>query len=116
VSRMKRKRIPKNKPLVKMTGPEFTQTFDDLGESLTRAILADARKADSDVVLALAVLDIPGVGSRIATFDPEYGDGEGTAHIDDFVRVCHQRNLLEPGETLRRLIWRAAVGTKERTQ
>jgi hypothetical protein len=108
----------KNKPFMKMTPGELQDTFDELGLPLNRSILEDARNADSDIVLALAVLDIPGVGSRIATYDAEYGDGCGIEHINEFIRECKMGNLLKPGETLslRCFKWRAAVTAKSGIQ
>jgi hypothetical protein len=106
----------KSKPFIDMEPQEFEDSLDRMAVDLDRKILEDGRKADSDIVLALAILDIPGVGSRIVTYDCEYGDGQGNRHIDDFVRICHKFKMLQPGETLRRVEWRAAVTAKNGIQ
>ena len=106
----------KGKPLIEMTTSELEDVFDKAGLAGDRMILNDARKQDSDIVLALAMLDIPGVGSRIAIYTAEYGDGDGNHYIDEFIRTCQKHKLLRAGETLRRVEWRAAVTARSGIQ
>ena len=108
--------MSQRKPLIDMEPEEFQDTMDQIGINLNRKILEDARKEDSDIVLALAILDIPGVGSRVVTYDAEYGDNCGNQHIDDFIRACKKYKMLNPGEILRRVEWRAAVTSKSGIQ
>lgn len=98
---------PHGKPLMEMEPQEFEDTMDKIGLSLNRSIIEDARKEIQEIVLAVAILESPGLGSRVVTYDCEYGDNEGNKHIDDFIRVSTKYKLLKPGETMRRVEFRA---------
>jgi len=69
-------------------------------QNLTEQIL---RKSNHDIVLACAILQGPG-SRRVVMYTAEYGDGDGIAHVDEFIRDA--RRLLGPDEQLTRQVAR----------
>lgn len=64
---------------------------------------------DEDLALGIAIAVVTGPdGSRyVANYDAEYGDGEGLAHVSDFVR--NTRKSLQDGEQINVLVGEVSV-------
>jgi len=73
--------------------------WDDIMSGINGKIIAEARKEPGLALkLAVAVLDMGDGDLRIAHWNPEYGDGEATARMKEFIEEAHP--LLEHGEKL----------------
>jgi hypothetical protein len=104
---MKHHKTVKSKPLIEMSPGELEDCFDRTGMDLHRAMLQDAREGKGQGVVLVAALLLcptaPLVRQVVVTLD--YGDGDGTRYIDDFVAGVKRCGLLAPGEDLQRMIF-----------
>lgn len=94
--------MEENKPLLSMTDEERETAFDNVSEPLHLDMLEEARQQTSgkehDVMIAVAVLTTSDGVRHICHSAVEYGDGDATGNISDFVEKSQK--LLREGETL----------------
>lgn len=81
---------------------DFEQSdWDDLNSSTHVAILNEARVAESDVMMAAVAVLITNEGTEVPCYwSTEYGDGEGTSLVKDFIAAVERRGDLFEGEML----------------
>jgi hypothetical protein len=84
------------KPLVLMNDLEFMRACDAIYEDVERALLLDARRGRTDVVIAAVVLFTAGRHRSVVFACEETGDGEGVALATALLERARPR--LEPSE------------------
>lgn len=96
-----------DKPLLAMSETELKSAFDLIGLDTNKGILEEARGSVGlgRVEIAAAILSRPEAEPAVATWDSEYGDGEGYRMIGSFIRECRRMKLLRPGESLERRVF-----------
>lgn len=91
--------MDKGKSIIEMSEIECERTWDDLMENTARSILDEAGQEDHVHLACVILTDVDGKRT-LATWTPEYGDGEGVRQEKDFVRRCRRKGLLEEGQSL----------------
>jgi hypothetical protein len=94
----------KDKPLVEMDDLERVRAWDDIHLECNEGLLVDARTAQAPLRLAAAILVLPSGDRRVVFYTPEYGDNEGLEDVGHFLREVRRTTLLQPGESLERVL------------
>ena len=94
----------KEKPLVEMDELERVRAWDDINLVCNQGLLDDARSTQARMRLAAAILVLPSGETRIVFYTPEYGDNDGLEDVGHFLREVRRSMLLQPGESLERVL------------
>jgi hypothetical protein len=89
----------KGKGFYEMDELEFHREWDASTKELHQSVLSDAGRENVVQVTCSILTDVDGT-KKLVTYQPEYGDNEGTSYMRDFVRSCRRQKLLKEGQHL----------------